>query len=62
MDPYQRAVRSPNRRGKWHLLRSALPTRVERTICDRPARDWDEADRTSLDPRQICTHCLRDTP
>ena len=58
--PYQAAIRDTGKpRGKWHLI--ALMPRV--TICGaRVRRDADRADRATLDPNDICTPCLRDTP
>lgn len=54
------AVRSPDRpRGKWHLLTYATSVL---TICNARAVGWNTAHRGDLDPRDICTHCLRDTP
>lgn len=57
---YTNAARSPARpRGKWHLLiNRALPT----TICGERASGWDVVERASLDPNDICAHCLRGTP
>ena len=57
---YTTGTRSPSRpRGKWHLL--IAPTLMT-TICNQKARGWDIASRSDLDPRDICTNCLRDTP
>lgn len=57
---YPDATRSPHRpRGKWHLLVNRTFTV---TICGENTRGWDVVDRGDLDPRAICTNCLRDTP
>lgn len=57
---YTTATRSPRKpRGKWHLL--VNPT-IKVTICGWQALRWDTIDRAELDPRDICTRCLRDTP
>lgn len=57
---YTIATRAPSRpRGKWHLL--VNPT-IKTTICGQRALRWDTMPRDELNPRDICTNCLRDTP
>lgn len=55
----QRAGRLTSRpRGKWHLLDSDLRTAVVRTLCGEVMREWDEAERESVNSRDICARCV----